>query len=70
MGAVDAEGIQVVVVEDNDDVLVVVFVAVAAVVKVAGLAGAWNGIIDMDACDCSGIGGGGGREATCVESCV
>lgn len=38
MGAVDAEGIQVVVVEDNDDALVVVFVAVAAVDKVAGLA--------------------------------
>ena len=60
MGAVDAEGIQVVVVEDNDDALVVVFVAVAAVDKVAGLAEAWNGVIDMDACDCSGIEGGGG----------
>ena len=57
MGAVDAEGIQVVVVEDNDDALVL---AVAAVDKVAGLAGAWNGVIDMDVCDCSGIEGGGG----------
>lgn len=60
MGAVDAEGIQVVVVEDNDDALVVVFVAVAAVDKVAGLSEAWNGVIDMDVCDCSGIEGGGG----------